>query len=365
MSTRTSAASLKSAHASTRRPGTLLLRVGPLSLRTTRRRVLVALVLFLALAGLALVSLMTGTIRLSVPEALQALAGEGSARTERIVWTIRVPRLLAALAVGSCLALSGAVFQNLTGNPLGSPDVIGFVTGAATGAIIAIIWFAAGAAVVALAAVGSGLATAVAVVALSSVRGRSAAVGTGGGYRLVLVGIGAGALLGALNDLLLTRVTGEVSIAAQRWLVGSLNSRDWDVVLPCLVIAVIGVPATVALGRRMAALQLGDVAAAQAGVPVVATRLALTATGVVLVAVATATTGPIAFVALAAPQIAWRLAGRGRPALVCTALLGAVLLLGADVLSQHLPTSVHLPVGLVTGLLGGVYLLILLTKGKK
>lgn len=342
--------------------GSLLVGLGPLRVRTSRRRIVLSSVLAAGLVVIGLVAMGTGTIRFSPAEIVEALAGRGSYAAERVVLGIRAPRLLAGIAVGACLGLSGAVFQNLTGNPLGSPDVIGFVTGAATGAIASIIVFSAGPVVVALAAVGSGLATAVVVVALSGMAGGS---GAGGGYRLVLVGIGAAAFLGALNDLMMTRVSGEISVGAQQWLVGSLSSREWTVVWPCLVVLAIGLPVVLALGRRMTAMQLGDDVAAQVGVPVVATRLALTAVGVVLVAAATAATGPISFVALAAPQITWRLAGRGRPALLGTALLGSVLLVTADLVSQLLPDAVNLPVGLVTGLLGGVYLLVLLSRGAR
>lgn len=342
--------------------GSLVLRLGTLSVRTSRRRVVVGLVLVAVLVGLTLAALATGTIHFSVAEVLAALTGNGDRRAELVVLGIRLPRLLAGVAVGACLALSGGVFQNLTGNPLGSPDIIGFVTAAATGAIAAILGFSAGVVVVAAAAVGGGLLTALLVVGLASIGAGGRHGAAGGGYRLVLVGIGVGAFLGALDDLMLTRVSGEESVAAQSWLVGSLSSRNWDVVLPCLVVCVLGLPVVMMLGRRMNALQLGDTVAAQVGVPVVATRLGLTGVGVVLVAAATAAAGPISFVALAAPQIAWRLVGRGKPPMVCTALLGAVLLAGADLVSQLLPESVHLPVGLVTGLLGGLYLLVLLSR---
>jgi ABC-type enterobactin transport system permease subunit len=342
--------------------GAVALRLGPYSLRTTRRRLIVGAALVVAIAALAALALGVGTIALSPERIWQALLGEGTPRDGRVVWGIRVPRIGAALAVGAALGLSGALFQNLTGNPLGSPDVIGFVTGAASGAIVAIVIFSASAVGVALAAVGSGLVTAAVVVLLAGLWGRR---GDGGGYRLVLVGIGVGAFLAALNDLLLTRVSGEISIAAQTWLVGSLNSRDGDILAVSLVLIAACLPALAFLSGRMGALQLGDDAASQAGVPVTATRLAMTAVGVLLVGAATAVTGPISFVALAAPQLAWRLAGRGRPALVITALFAAVLLLGADVISQLLPSALHLPVGLVTGLLGGIYLLVLLSKGNR
>ena len=344
--------------------GSLVVRALGLSVRTSRRHIVVGLCLLVALLAAGTASLNVGTLHFSAGEILAALTGHGDRRGELVILGIRLPRLLAAYAVGACLALSGSVFQNLTGNPLGSPDFIGFVTGAATGAIAAILGFSAGVIVVALSALGGGLLTALAVVGLSSLGGRRRSA-AGGGYRLVLVGIGVGAFLGALNDLMLTRVSGEESVAAQAWLVGSLNARNWDVVLPCILVCVVGLPVVMMLGRRMNALQLGDTVAAQVGVPVLATRLTLTAVGVLLVAAATATAGPISFVALAAPQIAWRLVGRGKPPAVCTALLGATLLAVADLLSQLLPDGAHLPVGLVTGLLGGIYLLVLLSKGNR
>ncbi|MDN6557383.1 MAG: iron chelate uptake ABC transporter family permease subunit, partial [Acidipropionibacterium acidipropionici] len=143
--------------------GSLLLRLGPVCLRTSARRIWLAAGLAVAVVVIGLAALDTGTMSFGVGEILGALTGHGSYRVERVILGIRAPRLLAGMAVGACLALSGAVFQNLTGNPLGSPDVIGFVTGAATGAVIAIIGFSAGAVVVAACAVGSGLLTAVAV----------------------------------------------------------------------------------------------------------------------------------------------------------------------------------------------------------
>lgn len=344
--------------------GATAVRLGSLSLVTTRRRLVVVAVLIVLLVAFAVLALGTGTIRLSAAEVFSALGGDAERRVERVVWGIRVPRVAAALVVGAALALSGAVFQNLSGNPLGSPDIIGFVTGAATGAVLAITLFAAGPVVVALSALGGGLATAVIVLLLAHVRGRGAPA-AGGGYRLVLVGIGVGALLASVNDLLLTRSSAEAANAAQIWLVGNLASRNADVLGPCLVMIGLAVPCVLLLGRRMAALQLGETAAAQAGVEVPATRLAMVAVGVVLVAAATAATGPISFVALAAPQIAWRLVGRGRPALWASALTGAALLLGADLVSQHLPVDMSLPVGLVAAMAGGVYLLFLLMRGQR
>ena len=344
--------------------GASAIRVGPWSVRTTRRRVLISIILIGAVFAGVWVTLATGTIVLSGDELRAALLGEGTSRALRVVWGIRVPRAVAAVAVGICLALSGSVFQNLTGNPLGSPDIIGFVTGSATGAVIAIVGFGAGPILVAGAAVAGGLIAAGLVVGLAHLRERGTP-STGGGYRLVLVGIGASAFFGAVNDLLLTRSQADAAIAAQQWLVGTLNAREPAIVWLCLAVAILATPLVLLLGQRMAAMQLGDAVATQAGVPVAHTRLLLTVLGVVLAAAATATAGPISFVALAAPQIAWRLSGKGRPALICTALMGAVLVLWADVASQHLPWGLAMPVGLVTGLLGGIYLLVLLTRGNR
>jgi len=285
--------------------------------------------------------------------------------------------VLAALVFGAALGLSGAVFQSLTRNPLGSPDVIGFSTGAYTGALVAITVLGGGSAAVTTTTTGSatgstgggvpatagalvgGLATALVVYALARVRGSVQ------GYRLVVVGIGATALLHAANTFLLLRAQTEVAMAGAIWGAGSLSLVGWPQLVPVLASLVVLLPALLLLSGPLRQLELGDDAASAHGVPVERARLALVVVGVALTAVVTASSGPVAFVALAAPQVA-RLAlrGAGLP-LVGSALVGSALLLGADLVAQQLLSGV--PVGVVTVVGGGTYLLVLLlarTRGR-
>jgi len=328
-----------------------------IALRWRRRPAVVASILLLLLIPLGLGVLLSGTFEIGLGDLWAAATGSAEPSVARVLGLIRAPRLVAGIAVGAALGISGAVFQSITRNPLGSPDIIGFVTGAATGAIVAILVFEAPPWGVSAAAVAGGVLTALLVGALSL-------RGGGGGYRLVLVGIGAGALLGAVNDMLMTHSQRDEALAAQMWLVGTLNARDWGEVLPTLVAVVVLVPVLLGVRHGLAVLELGEDQARQVGVPVGAVRLVALGAAVALAAFATATAGPIAFVALAAPQLVTRIGKATSVSLVGSAAMGAVLLVAADLVSQHLPLNLSAPVGLVTGVLGGVYLLWLLGRGR-
>ncbi|WP_253265327.1 FecCD family ABC transporter permease, partial [Pseudomonas aeruginosa] len=272
---------------------------------------------------------------------------------------VRLPRVLTACLVGAALGMAGAIFQSISRNPLGSPDVIGFTTGAASGAIMQIILFDAGPLATSLAALAAGLCTALAVVLLAR-RGATA-----GGYRLVLVGIGVGASLSGLNSLLLVTGNLDQAMYAQLWLAGSLNTRTWSHVVPAALGLLASVPLALYHGRRLEVLELGDASAAQLGVAVERVRLQMVLVAVGMTAIATAAAGPIAFIALAGPQLARRLTRSAGVPLLSGALMGAVLLLAADLLGQRLAYVANLPIGLMTGLLGGFYLLWLLLRSRR
>jgi len=330
-----------------------------LAVRWRPRAVVVGSVLALVLVGLGVLAMTKGSSALTPGEVVTALLGDGDRKATKIVLGIRLPRVVTGVLVGAALGVAGAVFQSLSRNVLGSPDVIGFTTGAATGAVVQIVVLEGGPLAIALSAVVSGLACAV-VVYLLALRGSRS-----GGYRLILVGIGVGAILSAVNGLLLTRGGLDQAVEAQVWLAGSLAGRTWTHAAPLALAVALLLPPVVWLGRRLAYLELGDDAATQLGVRVERTRLALMVLGVGLTGVAIAAAGPISFVALAAPQLARRLTRAPAPPVVGSALMGAALLVAADLLSQHLPLGLAMPVGLMTGLLGGIYLAWLLTRTKK
>ncbi|MDF5758242.1 iron chelate uptake ABC transporter family permease subunit [Spongiactinospora sp. TRM90649] len=328
-----------------------VLRAGALSLRWEPRAVLVCAGLLGLALGAAVLVVGTGDLPIPVPDVVRALTGQGGGATEFIVTTLRLPRAVAGLAAGMALGISGAIFQTITRNPLGSPDIIGFTTGGATGALVQILVLGGGALAVAAGSLLGALATAL-IVYLIAYRGGVNA------FRLLLVGISAAAMLEALNGYLITRAELREAYEAAFWLTGSLSGRGWDHAAPLAVGVAVLVPMALVLGPHLRMGELGDDAAHALGVPVQRTRAALVLVGVGLVAAATAAVGPVPFVALAAPQLARRLVRRTGPQLVPAGLMGAALLVIGDLISLRLPIPV--PVGVVTGVLGGVYLIWLL-----
>ncbi|MCU1527883.1 MAG: iron transporter permease, partial [Frondihabitans sp.] len=181
------------------------------------------------------------------------------------------------------------------------------------------------------------------------------------GFRLIIVGIGVTAVLNAVNTYLLLRASTEVALGASIWGAGSISLVAWPQAWPALVGLAVMVPLTALLSRPLRQLELGDDSARAHGLRVEPARLGILVVGVTLMALVTATSGPIAFVALAAPQIARRLTRSAGIPITASALVGSVILLGADTVAQH-AFSNPVPVGLVTVVVGGIYLLILLVR---
>lgn len=335
-------------------------RLGRISLVVSPRLATITVILLTAGAALGIVAMTLGTLRLSFAEVVAAVIDtSGNVQHDRVVRGLRLPRVITAISAGAALGVSGAVFQSVSRNALGSPDVIGFTTGAATGAIVQIVVFQAGAVQVSIGAVAGGLLTAVAVYVLSR-RG-----GVTGGYRLILTGIGVSAVLGALNGLLL--VTGDLDRAftANLWLSGSLDARTWTHALPVAVGTLVLVPLVLPLARRASLMEMGDDIAQQLGVRVERTRVLLMLAAVALAGLATGAAGPIAFIALAAPQLVVRLTGWRSMPVVSAAAMGACLLMLADTVTRLLPITAAVPIGRVTGIVGGLYLIWMLTRSKQ
>ncbi|RJL34559.1 FecCD family ABC transporter permease [Bailinhaonella thermotolerans] len=324
------------------------LRRGRLSLRIRPRAVAVGLLLLAAALAVGAVAIGTGTA-ITVQDVLLTLAGKGTPQSAYVVYELRAPRVLVALLVGAALGTSGAIFQGLSRNPLGSPDVIGFNQGAATGAVVVLLVLRSGSDTVSVGAMVFGMATALVVYLLAYKGGVQ-------GYRLVLVGIGVSAMLEAVTAYLLVRADLYESQAAKTWLIGSLSGSEWGHVGPLALAVAVLLPAAFLLARPLGLLELGDDTANGLGLPVERTRLALVAVAVALSGVSVASAGPILFVALAAPQLAKRLTRAPGPGVVPAAFMGALLLVTADFAAQRLPTPGQLPVGVLTGSLGGLYL---------
>ncbi|MET7360094.1 iron chelate uptake ABC transporter family permease subunit [Streptomyces sp. NPDC005562] len=331
---------------------------GGLSVRLdVRTAVVVALLAAAALvAGVVLIG--TGDFDIPAADVVRTLLGDGDAGQEFIINELRLPRVLVGLLVGAALGLGGALFQSIARNPLGSPDVLGLGQGATAGALTMIVLFQGSAVQVAGGALVGGLGTGLAIYLLAWRQGVH-------GYRFVLVGIGVSAFLAAVNGYLLTKADFVDAARSVVWMTGSLNGRDWDQVWPLLVLCAVLVPLVLVYGRPLRMLEMGDDVASALGVPVERTRFVLLTASVLLVAAATAAAGPVSFVALTAPQLARRLTRSPGPNLMPSMCMGAALLIVADWASQRAFGADQLPVGVVTGVLGGVYLLWLLITQRK
>lgn len=330
---------------------------GPVSAQVPWRVLILNVALVVLIAALAFWGMLQGDYNIAPDKVIPALLGEGKQITVAFAQQ-RAARIVAALLVGAALGLSGAIFQVISGNALGSPDIIGFTNGAATGALLQIIVFNSGPVEVALGAVVGGLATSALVWLLTRRTGLH-------GFRLVLVGIGVGSTLAAFNSLLVVRASLTQAQTAASWLAGSLNDITWERTYALLGLLLVVTPLLLMLVRPLGAIRFGDQVASGLGVSVNAYRVAALFIGVLLVSLATATTGPIAFVALAAPHIAKTLARSGGVGFTSAALMGALMVLGSDLIGRFAVPGRIIQVGVVTGAIGGLYLIYLIYLERK
>ncbi|WP_420707695.1 FecCD family ABC transporter permease [Streptomyces sp. NRRL F-5135] len=314
--------------------------------------------LAVAVAAALCVSVAYGDLVVPVRDVLAALLGGGDAGSRFVVVELRLPRALIGLLVGAAFGLAGSVFQTLLRNPLASPDVIGVSSGASAAAVLASAGFGVSGYGLSASALSGAVLAAAAIYGLTWRRGVA-------GQRLVLVGIGVGAALSAVVSHLLTSSDLSVAQDALAWLTGSLNGRSWEQAWPLMVALAVLVPLTFLAARTLPALELGDDTAAGLGARVESGRRALLGCAVLLVGVATAAAGPVAFVAFVAPPIARRLSPRQGAALLPAALTGALIVLVADFAAQHLLGSTQYPVGVVTSVVGAPYLLWLLARANR
>lgn len=287
-------------------------------------------------------------------DVIRVLMGEHVPGSSFTVGHLRLPRALLSVLAGLSFGLGGVAFQIMLRNPLASPDIIGVSSGASAAAVFAIVVLQWSGSAVAIFAVIAGLAVALLVYSLSFRNGAA-------GSRLILVGIGVAAMIESFIAYTLSRAPSWNLQEAMRWLTGSVNSAQLSQALPVLLaLAVFG---GLLLNRRrdLEALRLGDDAAAALGVRVGATRITVIICAVGMIAVATAVTGPIAFVAFLSGPIAARVIGPNGSILIPSALVGACLVLVGDYIGQFLLPRRY-PVGVVTGALGAPYLIYLIIR---
>jgi iron complex transport system permease protein len=319
-----------------------------------RRRALVTGALAAAIAVVFVVTLMVGNTFYGIDQVVRVVLGERVPGASFAVGELRLPRASLGLLAGFAFGLGGVVFQTMLRNPLASPDIIGITTGASASAVFAIVVLGYDETGVSLVALGGSIVTALAIYLLANRRGFA-------GARLILIGIGVAAMMNSAISYVLSRAAAWDLQAAMQWLAGSLNGATWQGVAPLAVAFLVLVPLVLAQDRNLGALRLGDDSAAALGVRVTSARVMLIVAAVALLAFATAAAGPIAFVAFMAGPIAARLVGPGGSLLVPAGLVGALLVLVADLVGQF-AFGARYPVGVITGALGAPFLIYLLAR---
>ncbi|GAB4081111.1 FecCD family ABC transporter permease [Modestobacter muralis] len=333
-------------------PGTWRLALGGRSVLLDRRAALAATALAALVVVAVAVSLAVGTARLPLTHTLPAVFGSGSDREVLLVQRLRLPRVAAALAVGAALGTAGVLLQTLARNRLATPDTVGLNDGATAFAVASVVAVSTSISPSAFALVGAATAAALAL-------GLAGGAGTHG-YRFLVVGLGVGAALGAVTQLMLARAAIDDANAAFPWSVGSLNSRSATSVAVLAGGLAVALPVAVVLGRQLRLLRLADAVVVGLGTRVKRVRLAVIATAVVTAGLAVATAGPLGLVALLAPEIARKAAGPRVVPVFGAALAGALVVLLADLAGRTVAAPLELPAGLVTAVIGGPYLLWLL-----
>lgn len=329
---------------------TIRIRIGKIRLLFYPRLFIASAFLVLCVLIFGILLLTNGIYKINLDELFYILFHPSDQVVSDIVWNIRLPMLVTGISVGACLGLSGQLFQSLSQNALGSPELIGMSSGAALGAAFGVIVLNSFALKTALAAVLGCFIAAILGYLLGG--GKSGQIN-----RMLMVGIGLSAFWSSLTALLMTRSDVNISIRAQMWLVGTLNARTWEHALIPSIALLFFLPLSVYYSGYLTALELGQDMAIQHGVSIRRLTLAIAIIGVGLTAAAVAATGPLSFIALTAPHLAGALGGRKALPVLTSALSGSLLVVLAQFISQNLPINIQAPVGLATSVLGGIYLI--------
>jgi iron complex transport system permease protein len=322
----------------------------------------------LALGLLAVLAVGIGSSFMAPGRVLAALLGEGARMDAVIVWTLRLPRVALAILAGMSLAVAGALLQRVTRNPVAAPSVLGITDGAAVG-VVAFLWIFSDAANVLTvsihwqplaAALGAfGFAALVAALTLLDPAGRSP-------LRLILYGIALAALAKAAVTLMM--ILGPVYRANQAltWLTGSVGAAHWSDVAIVAAGLALCIPVLAALRLPLRQIALDPDSAAATGLRLGRTQVALLSLAVLLIALAVSQVGAVGFVGLVAPHAARLWHGQFTPGyLVSTALIGGLMVLGADTLARTVAAPLELPAGAITALVGAPVFLWLLLKGRR
>ena len=335
------------------------------------RNWLLAAFLGTALVASALVVLGVGAVHVPVHDVIRVVARRfrlinGSDVTvldDRIVWQLRAPRVIGAMAVGALLAMCGAVLQTLTGNELADPYLLGISSGASVGAVLVIVVGMSGALGQSILMTEASFAGAVGalVIVLALATGRSGELPTS---RTILAGVAVGQLCAAgVSMMIMVFAESNAVRSVLSWTLGSFTGLRWGSTVTLSVVTVPAFIAGMAVCHTLDAFAFGDVSAMSLGIPVNAVRWSIMVGTALLTALCVAFVGPIGFVGLIVPHIVRFWSGpRHARLLPASALVGALLMLWSDTAARCLRPDTEIPVGVVTAVIGAPVLVILLRR---
>ena len=333
---------------------------GPAGRPANARRLLGLVVAVGALLAAIILSILVGSKQLSPEELVHALAAYSGTAADQVVIGLRMPRTVAALAVGIGLGVSGAVIQALTRNPLGDPGILGVNAGAALFVALGVAVFGASVPARYLWFAFSGALVVTVLVYLVGSAGRGAA----DPVRLTLAGVAVAAVLTGITTAI-TLLDPATFNALRGWDAGSFVERGWDVVLPAVPFIGGGLLLALASARSLNALGLGDDLASSLGTRILRTRVLTVLSITLLAGAATAIAGPVGFVGLMAPHIArWIVGPDQRWILPYSAVIAPTVLLVSDVLGRVILWPSEVPVGIVTAFVGAPVLIYLVRRAK-
>lgn len=322
-----------------------------------KRQNTITFTLILLLVTIILVTLTNGAIKVSLNEVFTTMLGNGNELQNFVILQLRLPRLVTALLAGAAFALAGSIFQITLRNTLASPDIMGITSGASAAAVFATLILQTNETGTIIAAFLGGITVAAIIFSLSWKYGLS-------NYRFILTGVACAFTANGTINYLISRANIQEANSAFIWLVGNISSPSWQKVFLLAPVVTLTIIATKFLQKPLHIITLGEKTAKTLGVNTTKITIFSLTIGIVLATTATAFTGPIAFVALITAPIVRKLTQKPEVNLMCTILFGAIFVATADLLAQNLPNNLQLPVGLVTGLVGGPYLLWLIISNK-
>ena len=318
-----------------------------------RARAVIANVSLIAIVlCICIMMLLYGNTNYSLDVVIRVLRGENIQGATFAIATLRLPRMLSGLLVGIAFGIAGNTFQTMLRNPLASPDIIGVTSGSSVAAVFCILVLGLSGPAVSIISVISGLLVSMLIYLLSKDISFS-------GSRLILIGIGIQAMLQAAISFLVLKASQYDVPGAMRWLSGSLNGMTMKGIPTLFIVVMVFGIISLLFTKYLQVLELGDEFATTLGIRLNLVRIILILSAVFLIAFATSTTGPIAFVAFLAGPIASKIVGRGSSNVLASGLVGALLVLSSDMIGQYV-FSTRFPVGVITGILGAPYMLFLL-----